>query len=69
MIPNLHLAELIARERIREARARAAQHHLVKSLGPAARPFRVSFGLALIRMGHWLADRRASEPARARVAA
>jgi hypothetical protein len=69
MIPNLHLAELIAGDRMREARAWAAQRHLVKSLGPAVTPFRVTLGLTLIRMGHWLADRRASGPARARVTA
>jgi hypothetical protein len=68
MIPNLHLEELIARDRMNEARARAAQRNLV-STTRAASPLRVTLSLTLIRMGQWLAGRQASQPARARVAA
>jgi hypothetical protein len=52
---NVYLHELIARERIAEARAQAAQLALVQSLSPAPRPIRVAFGRALIRVGHWVA--------------
>ena len=68
MIPNLHLEELIARERMNEARTRAAQRNLA-SMARAASPLRVTLGLILIRMGQWLAGRQASQPARTRVAA
>ncbi len=54
---NTHLDLQLARERLDEARATAAQWALVRSLQPARRPVRVAVGLALIRIGHWLAGR------------
>jgi hypothetical protein len=54
---NIYLVEQLARERVAEARAWAAQDGLVQDLVPARRPIRVTLGLALIRAGHWLAGR------------
>ncbi|MGH3118096.1 MAG: hypothetical protein ACRDQ2_13485 [Gaiellales bacterium] len=54
---NTHLDEHIARERIAEARAYAAQIALIQDLAPARRPIRVTLGHALIRVGHWVAGR------------
>lgn len=54
---NTHLDLQLARERLDEARAAAARSALVRSLRPARRPVRVAVGLALIRIGHWLAGR------------
>ena len=54
---NTHLDLQLARERLDEARAVAAQWALVRSLRPARRPVRVAVGLALIKIGHWLAGR------------
>lgn len=72
MILNVHLAELVARDRMREALAHAKWQLLVRSDRPPRLPIRVALGLALIRAGHWLADRSAGagpEPGRARVTA
>jgi hypothetical protein len=63
---NAHLFEQLARERLTEARAEAARLALVRALRPA-RPFRVVLGLALIRVGRWLAG-RAARPTRVRQA-
>ena len=52
---NIYLEELIARERIADARAQAAQLALIQGLSPAPRRIRVAFGRALIRIGHWVA--------------
>ena len=52
---NIYLDELIARERIADARAEAAQLALLRDLSPTPRPMRVAFGRALIRVGHWMA--------------
>jgi hypothetical protein len=57
---NIYLEELLARERMREARAIAARHALVESLGPLRRPIRVAFGHALIRVGRRVAGRGSS---------
>ncbi len=54
---NTHLDLQLATERLDEARAAAAQWALVRSLRPARRPARVAVGLALIRIGQWLAGR------------
>ncbi len=54
---NVFLDELVVRERLDEARALAAQLALIRSLRPARRPVRVAVGLALIRVGHWVAGR------------
>ena len=64
---NPQLEELMARQRLDEARAEAARWALVRSLRPARRPVRVTVGLALIRTGHWVAGRaprRVSAPRR-----
>jgi hypothetical protein len=65
---NMYLDEQLVRERVDEARALAARRALVLSLRPARRPVRVALGLALIRIGHWVAGRsvrRAAQPRRA----
>jgi len=54
---DTHMQLQLARERLDEARARAAQWALLRSLRPARRPVRVAVGLALIKIGHWLAGR------------
>lgn len=58
---NAYLDEHIARERIAEARAYAAQLALVQDCAPARRPIRVTLGHALIRMGHWVTGREQSQ--------
>jgi len=52
---NVYVDELIARERIAEARADAARLALTQDLSPAPRRIRVAFGRVLIRVGHWVA--------------
>src|SRR5262249_49629629 len=54
---NIYLVEQLARERVAEARAWAAQHGLVQDFAPARRSIRVTFGHALIRVGYWVAGR------------
>jgi hypothetical protein len=64
---NMYLDENLVRERLDEARAMAAQMALIRSLRPIRRPVRVAVGLALIRVGHWVAGRapkRAGGPSR-----
>ncbi len=63
---NGYLDEQLVRERLDEVRAMAAQQALVRSFRPVRRPMRVALGLALIRVGHWLAGRapRRSQPSR-----
>lgn len=64
---NMHLDECLVRDRLDEARAVAARQALLRGLAPARRPVRVAVGLALIRVGHWVAGRgprRASQPSR-----
>ena len=65
---NLYLDELLVRARLDEARALAASQALLRSLRPVRRPVRMVLGLALIRVGHWVAGReprRAGAPRRA----
>jgi hypothetical protein len=54
---NIYLEEQLARDRVTEARAWAAQRGLVQHFAPARRPIRVTLGDALIRVGHWVAGR------------
>jgi hypothetical protein len=65
---NLYVDELMVRERLNEARARAAWQAQVKGIRSVGRPVRQVLGLALIRMGHWVAGRaprRVGAPRRA----
>jgi hypothetical protein len=65
---NLYVDELMVRERLNEARARAAWQAQVRDLRSVGRPVRQVLGLALIRIGHWVAGRaprRAGAPRRA----
>jgi hypothetical protein len=57
MAMDTHLHLQLAKERLDEARATAAHWALIRSLRPARRPVRVAVGLALIKIGHWLAGR------------
>ena len=59
---NTHLHEQLVRERLDEARATAARLALLRTLRPARRPVRVAVGVALIKVGHWVAG-RAPKPA------
>ena len=52
---NYHIAEQIARDRLREARQIAAQANLIKDLPRNGESLRVTVGLGLIRVGRWLA--------------
>ena len=54
---NMFLDEQLVRARVEEARAMAAQEALIRSLRPVPGPVRVALGLALIRVGHWVAGR------------
>ena len=65
---NLYVDGQLVRDRLEDARAFAARQALVRSFRPAGRTARVAMGLALIRVGHWLAGsapRRAGAPRRA----
>ena len=67
---NYYLAEQIAKDRLNEARAMAAQARLMGSTPPAPDPLRVALGLALIRVGRSLAGqavKSAAGPRRATV--
>jgi len=65
---NYHVAELIARDRLREARQIAAQAHLIKDLSNNSQSLRVTVGLGLIRMGRWLAGPAAKRQTARRIA-
>jgi hypothetical protein len=56
---NYHLAEQMARDRVREARQIAAQANLLRDLGNQGEPLRVTVGLGLIKVGRWMAGRTA----------
>ena len=67
----MHLDEQLVRERLDEARAYAARQALIRSLRPVRRPVRVALGVALIKIGHWIAGpapkripKRSGEPGR-----
>lgn len=66
-----HLDEQLVRERLEEARAFAARTGLIRGLRPVRRPVRVVVGVALIKIGHWVAGqaskgaaKRNSQPGR-----
>ena len=64
---NTYLEQHLVRERLDEARARAAQWAMVQGFRPVRRPVRVRAGVLLIRAGRWLAHtapKRAGEPGR-----
>jgi hypothetical protein len=56
---NMYLDELLVRDRLDDARLKAARRATVRSLRPARWPVRVSLGLALVRAGLWIAGRAA----------
>ena len=56
---NLYLAEQIAKDRLKEARAMARVGRLMDASGVGPEPLRVTVGLALIRLGRSLAGRAA----------
>jgi hypothetical protein len=67
----MHLDEQLVRERLDEARAYAARQALIRSLRPVRRPVRVIVGVALIKIGRWVAGqapkaipKRSREPGR-----
>ncbi len=65
---NPQMEEVVARQRLNEARADAARWALIRQLRPARHPMRVAVGFALIKIGHWVAGRtprRAGQPRRA----
>jgi hypothetical protein len=66
MAMNTYLHEQLVRERLDEARAMAARLALLRKLGPARRPVRVTVGFALIKVGHWVAGRAAKLAAKPR---
>ena len=68
-VMNYHVAELIARDRLREARQIAAQANLIKDLSNNSQSLRVRVGLGLIRMGRWLAGPAAKRQTARRIAA
>ena len=65
---NYYLAEQIAKDRLSEARAMAAQGRLMDKARIVPEPLRVTLGLALIRLGRSLAGqspKRTTGPRRA----
>ena len=60
---NYYLAAQIAKDRLNEARAMAAQARLMGSTPPAPGPLRVALGLVLIRIGRSLAGQAAKNAA------
>jgi hypothetical protein len=65
---NPQMIEQVARQRLDEARAEAARWALLRQLRSGPHPVRVAVGVALIKLGHWVAGRaprRAGEPRRA----
>jgi hypothetical protein len=65
---NAYLAEQIAKDRLKEARALARTARLMDAADSGPDPLRVTVGLALIRLGRSLAGRaakRATSPRRA----
>ena len=67
---NTYLDDLVAAQRIEEARAFAARQRLIAAVQPTRSPLRAMIGLALIKAGRWVAGespRRGIEPYRAGV--
>ena len=65
-VVNYYLAEQIAKDRLNEARAMAAQARLMGNAEARPDPLRVALGLALIRLGRSLAGRASKTAARPR---
>jgi len=63
---NAYLAEQIAKDRLKEARALARTARLMDDADSGHDPLRVTIGLALIRLGRSLAGRAAKRAARPR---
>jgi hypothetical protein len=63
---NWYLAEQIARDRLKEARAQARAARLMDAADSGPDPLRVTIGLALIRLGRSLAGRAAKRAANPR---
>ena len=63
---NVYLLEQLVKDRLAEARVRAAWHALHHPVPPARRPVRVALGLALIRAGQWIAGPAPRRAGRAR---
>ncbi len=61
---NVYLAEILVRERLREAErlARASQW-MEEASGQRSRPLRVALGRAMIRAGRWVMGRAPDAPA------
>jgi hypothetical protein len=55
VVMNMHIEEYLAHEKLAEARARAATELLLQAADPGRPGLRVALGLALIRVGRWLA--------------
>jgi hypothetical protein len=51
---NEYLCERIVRDRLNEARARAATEALLEVEGPRRRPIRQFVGHAFVRFGRWV---------------
>jgi hypothetical protein len=60
---NWYLAEQIATDRLKEARALARAARLMDAADSGPNPLRVTIGLALIRLGRSLAGRAAKRAA------
>ncbi len=60
---NVYSIELLARERLVEARARVAREMSLRSARPPRRPWRVTLGLALIGLGRRIVGVRGSRQA------
>jgi len=65
-VVNYYLAEQIAKDRLNEARAMAAQARLMGNAEARPDPLRVALGLALIRLGRSLAGRASKAATRPR---
>lgn len=64
---NAYFLELLVRERLAEAQAFASKRAVADSLRLPRQPVRVSLGVTLIRVGHWLLGKFAEcagEPSR-----
>ena len=62
---NTHLELELARIRLEEARAWAAQYAVVRDLRAARQPMRVTVGRGLVKVGRWLAGDPGTERRRA----
>ena len=60
---NYHLAEQLAKDRLAEARDVAATATLLREGRAPSEPLRVTVGLALIKLGRWMAGQAAKRSA------